>query len=94
MKKRLIKKRALMLYSRGNDPECKSYDRKMVRHKLYYFKAFWHFERHAKKRDWYWYYYYQGRVIDGFNHKDAIELANKCIADYDEIVRRKRNVRR
>ena len=93
MKKRYIKKIATLLWAGNKDPDCKCFDRRMERHKLYFLKNFWHFCYNANKKDWYWYYYYQGTAIFSESHKEAIEMANKCIKDYDRNWRYK-NVRR
>lgn len=84
MKKRLIKKFATLLFVKKNDPDCRSYDRTMERHKVYYYKRFWYFVHFAKKRDWYWYYYFQARNynLGKSNHEEAIKMADRCIADY------------
>lgn len=84
MKKRFIKKFATLLIVKKNDPDCRCYDRVMERHKLYYCKRFWYFIHFAKKRDWYWYYYFQARncPLGKSNHEEAIKMADKCMVNY------------
>ena len=84
MKKRFVKKFATLLLVKRNDPDCKCYERDHERHRQHYVRVFSHFFKNAKKRDWYWYYYFQARrcVLGGKSHEEAITIANKCIKDY------------
>lgn len=92
MKKRFVKKFAILLFVKKNDPDCRCYDRAIERHKLYYYRRFWYFIRVAKKRDWYWYYYFQARNynLGKLNHEESIAIANKCIKDYEEFKERRK----
>ena len=90
MKKRYIKKFASLLVPKNNDPDCKHYDRYMSRHKRYCCRRYQHWFQTATKKDWYWYYYFQSRIIDGMNHKGALALADKCIEDYEDLRRKKK----
>lgn len=86
MKKRFVKKFATLLFVKKNDPDCKCYERDQERHRRYYYKKFNRFFEIAKKRDWYWYYYFQARqCLRGKPHEEAIVIADKCIKDYKGI---------
>lgn len=88
MKKRLAKKWATLLFVKKNDPDCKCYERAQERHKMYYFRMFWHYLRIAKKRDWFWYYYYQHRYFVNCTYEEALKIAAKCNENYEEYKRK------
>ena len=83
MKKRFVKKYAVLYRAKKGDYDCKCYERKHERHRWYYIRKFRHFIRTAKRQDWKWYYYFQcvAPILSGLSHGEAIKAADLCIAE-------------
>ena len=83
MKKRFVKKYAVLYRAKKGDYDCKCYERKHERHRWHYIRKFRHFIRTAKRQDWKWYYYFQcvAPILSGLSHGEAIKAADLCIAE-------------
>lgn len=61
----------------NSDADLKQFDRFAERHIATNARRFRIFVRKARKRDWFWVYYYQCRIIFKMNHEQAIFEAGK-----------------